>query len=41
MTLRVGSIYQTADGRNVRVISADEDGVVLRYADGSVVAVSA
>lgn len=39
--LKPGSIYRTADGSLVRIISADSTGIVFRYADGTTVAVSA
>lgn len=34
-------LYRDKNGTIVQVIAADEDGVTLRYADGTVVTVSA
>lgn len=34
-------LYRDKDGVIVQVVAADDDGVTLRYADGTVVTVSA
>lgn len=39
--IRTGSLYRDRDGRIVKILAASDDSVTIRYADGTVVTVTA